>query len=761
MVLRTHYFVITPEVRTDETVLALRHGWMRSIPHERLHFCVAAGSDSSLLGKPTMLLLRDVQRGAGTPVTRDAYWHNREISASRRTALKESYNSFLRSKVLAMVREMAALASRQQLDYAFMLDYDTVTNTTNLDAFAAALPGAGGGRIYTGRCVQEPLTGGMLDASRRQEVAFYISLKERSERLHLAAPQWDPRTPPSPGGGPGLLFSRGLLAALQPRLDECSSLTRPGAMGAGVYTGGDSMLTRCLASFGVRCSSEADMGLDVRCTLPHGCSLLALFRKNPPWFYFAARRYVRSLMAQSKANHSSLSKSRKAIVNAYDSQGKPKPAQSPKSVTSSSSLSLHVPLEATVAFHHVKPTARSATYKPDQRCGVRLKAKNAAHVGWWSSRCLPFFFLVGAPESGTTRLFAWVAQHPDVLLPRRKELGFWRPVSSPLSRLRLKPQRQLQPYCDLFPRIDPRDFKVTGEASPAYMYSLPALSFYLQPNMRMSRLIILLRQPEDRTVSEYLHTEQEGKVQWTGAEPLSMLARRAEREATACGLDALYDGCVPCARFVHADAGRGLQRRGGKGSGSAAAGPTDERAPSPPPPVARPASVGGAGGAGGARCGAWAAPPVLWQSWYHLFLPRWLGVGERLLLAFSDDLSSRPEEVMAAVAHHLRLPPHVYDLHLDLHLAANTKEKRGLHWWGRDNVVPRDRAVPRRGGTPTPNASGAEVSDETRHTLRRLMAASVRSLDELLRASSRPGVPAQWLRTSAGPGATHGGGLGG
>ena len=40
-----------------------------------------------------------------------------------------------------------------------------------------------------------------------------------------------------------------------------------------------------------------------------------------------------------------------------------------KTVTSSSSLSLHVPLEATVAFHHVKPTARSPSYKPDQRCG--------------------------------------------------------------------------------------------------------------------------------------------------------------------------------------------------------------------------------------------------------------------------------------------------------------------------------------------------------------------------------------------------------
>ena len=173
---RTHYFVITPEVGTDETVHALRQGWMRSIPHERLHFCVASGSDSAHLGRePTMLLLQGVQRSAGTPVTRDAYWHDREISASQRLALKESYNSFLRSKVrraratrlpvprlpvrhtclclaswscaipyttchaphatclryqvLAMVREMAALAARSELDYAFMLDYDTVTNT--------------------------------------------------------------------------------------------------------------------------------------------------------------------------------------------------------------------------------------------------------------------------------------------------------------------------------------------------------------------------------------------------------------------------------------------------------------------------------------------------------------------------------------------------------------------------------------------------------------------------------------------------------
>ena len=41
------------------------------------------------------------------------------------------YAMCLCSKVLAMVREMATLAARAQLDYAFMLDYDTVTDTTN------------------------------------------------------------------------------------------------------------------------------------------------------------------------------------------------------------------------------------------------------------------------------------------------------------------------------------------------------------------------------------------------------------------------------------------------------------------------------------------------------------------------------------------------------------------------------------------------------------------------------------------------------
>ena len=46
------------------------------------------------------------------------------------------------------------------------------------------------------------------------------------------------------------------------------------------------------------------------------------------------------------------------------------------------------------------------------------------------------------------------------------------------------------------------------------------------------------------------------------------------------------------------------------------------------------------------------APPVVWQSWYHIFLPKWLELGPRLLLEFSDDAFTDADALMRA-----RAPP--------------------------------------------------------------------------------------------------------
>ena len=70
---------------------------------------------------------------------------------------KEAYNSFLRRKVHAMLVAMAAGAARYDFDYAFLLDYDTAVNVTNLQQFANALPGGGDAPIFTGRCIQRGL----------------------------------------------------------------------------------------------------------------------------------------------------------------------------------------------------------------------------------------------------------------------------------------------------------------------------------------------------------------------------------------------------------------------------------------------------------------------------------------------------------------------------------------------------------------------------------------------------------------------------
>ena len=43
----------------------------------------------------------------------------------------------------------------------------------------------------------------------------------------------------------------------------------------------------------------------------------------------------------------------------------------------------------------------------------------------WRPRCLPYFYIVGAPKTGTTDLFFKIDEHPDVTLPMVKEPDWW------------------------------------------------------------------------------------------------------------------------------------------------------------------------------------------------------------------------------------------------------------------------------------------------------------------------------------------------
>jgi len=102
---------------------------------------------------------------------------------------------------------------------------------------------------------------------------------------------------------------------------------------------------------------------------------------------------------------------------------------------------------------------------------------------------LPNFLIVGAAKSGTTWMYEKLRRHPEVYMPRVKELGFF---SSNATE-----DKTLDWYKYHFKRAP-----AVGEATPAYLHSpqAPRRIHNLIPEVK---LIAILRHPTDRTYSHY------------------------------------------------------------------------------------------------------------------------------------------------------------------------------------------------------------------------------------------------------------------
>ena len=77
----------------------------------------------------------------------------------------------------------------------------------------------------------------------------------------------------------------------------------------------------------------------------------------------------------------------------------------------------------------------------------------------------PDFFIPGAPKAGTTALYDYLRQHPQVFLPAAKEIHYF---GSDLERRRT-PRPTLDEYLRYF--ADARDELRVGEASVRYLHS--------------------------------------------------------------------------------------------------------------------------------------------------------------------------------------------------------------------------------------------------------------------------------------------------
>jgi len=123
----------------------------------------------------------------------------------------------------------------------------------------------------------------------------------------------------------------------------------------------------------------------------------------------------------------------------------------------------------------------------------------------------PNFFIVGAPKCGTTSLYQWLRQHPDVFMPEKKEPKWFchdlREASKENGSEHLFPVWNEDEYRDLF--ADTQDEKAVGEASTYYLYSQTAPEAIKAFNPK-AKIIIMLRDPVEQIISSYNFSVQKG-----------------------------------------------------------------------------------------------------------------------------------------------------------------------------------------------------------------------------------------------------------
>jgi hypothetical protein len=123
-------------------------------------------------------------------------------------------------------------------------------------------------------------------------------------------------------------------------------------------------------------------------------------------------------------------------------------------------------------------------------------------------RVLPDFIIVGAQKGGTSSLYHYLAQHPDVGPAFRKEVHYF-DWAYQRGELWYRANFPTAFYRSAFQGVTRRRL-VVGEASPYYLFHphVPARAKALLPNVK---LIALLRDPVERTVSSYQHQVRKGR----------------------------------------------------------------------------------------------------------------------------------------------------------------------------------------------------------------------------------------------------------
>lgn len=138
-------------------------------------------------------------------------------------------------------------------------------------------------------------------------------------------------------------------------------------------------------------------------------------------------------------------------------------------------------------------------------------------------RGLPAVILAGGMRCGTTSLFDWLADHPQVSPSRRKEVHFF---DLQFARGPAWYRRQFAPLRRLPGGSDSQPF----ESSPYYMFH-PAVPGRVRTVVPDAKIVFLLRDPVARAVSHFRKNVRDGR------EPLRFAAAVAAEEDRLAGAE--------------------------------------------------------------------------------------------------------------------------------------------------------------------------------------------------------------------------------
>lgn len=129
--------------------------------------------------------------------------------------------------------------------------------------------------------------------------------------------------------------------------------------------------------------------------------------------------------------------------------------------------------------------------------------KASVHMTERTRGRLPDFIIIGAMKSGTSSLYFYLDQHPDISMSPTKELRFF------------IAERNWSKGLEWYRSQFPADGEIVGEATPGYT-NYPERRGIADRMHRVvpdAKLIYLVRDPIERAISHYIHQVSSGREQ--------------------------------------------------------------------------------------------------------------------------------------------------------------------------------------------------------------------------------------------------------